>query len=315
MFGGRMRKVGPTPAGFFWLVLCLCALLTQPAAAAALSGAELTLSRSAAAASCPSEDVIARELGRRLTARVQARQPLLLHVDLDRQGTAFTARILVSGRRQGERNLSAEGPGCEPLRDVLVVSLLLLLDDDAESDAPEDVPLAAIRAPAPTLWVTAGGAATLGLPRGWSSAWYAELTLRLPSWDFALGGFWAADRRADFAPGSVTLQTLAARAHGCYVVGLQDLRLGGCLFGALASLRGHAQEFTSNSSARRGWLLFGAGPELRWAVLPKLSVGLSGQVLAAPFQESFSIQHLPGSAYRTDRWLGWLGADLSVQIW
>ncbi|HEY1534275.1 MAG TPA: hypothetical protein VGF76_09655 [Polyangiaceae bacterium] len=315
MFGGRMRKVGPTPAGFFWLVLCLCALLTRPASAAALPGAELTLSRSAAAASCPSEDVIAKELARRLAPRAQARQPLLLHVDLDVQGTAFTAKILVLGRRQGERNLSAEGPGCEPLRDVLVVSLLLLLDDDAESDAPEDMPLAPIRAPVPTVWLTAGGAATHGLPRDWSSAWYVELALRLPSWDFALGGFWAPDRRVDFAPGSVTLQTLAARAHSCYVIGLQELRLGGCVFGALATLRGRAQEFSSNSSARRSWLLFGAGPELRWAVLSRLSLGLSGQVLAAPFQESFSIQNLPGSAYRSDRWLGWLGADLSVQIW
>jgi hypothetical protein len=310
-----MRKVGPTPAGFFWLVLCLCALLPRFALAAALPGAEVTLSRSASAASCPSEELVVKELARRLAPRVQARQRLLLHVDIGTQGTAFTARILVLGRRQGERNLSAEGPGCEPLRDVLVVSLLLLLDDDAESDAPEDAPLAPIRAPAPTMWLTGGGAVTHGLPHGWSSAWYAELATRLPAWDFALGGMWAPDRRVSFSPGSVTLQTLAARAHGCYVVGLQELRLGGCLFGVLAGLRGHARDFTSNSSARRGWLLFGAGPELRWAVLPKLSIGLSAQLLAAPFQESFSIQNLPGSAYRTDRWLGWLGADLSIQLW
>jgi len=315
MFGGRMRQVGPTPAEFLWLMLCLCALVTRPAGAAALPGAELTLSRSAAAASCPSEDVIAKELARRLAPSVQARQPLSLHVDLDASGTAFTAKILVLGRRRGERNLSAEGPGCEPLRDVLVVSLLLLLDDDAESDAPEDVPLARLGAPLPPFWLTGGGAATHGLPSGWSSAWYAELTLRLPSWDFALGGFWVPNRRVDFSPGSVTLQTLAARAHACYVIGLPDLRLGGCLFGALASLRGRGEAFTSNSSARRTWLLLGAGPELRWAVLSKLSLGVSGQVLAAPFEQSFSVQHLPGSAFRTDRWLGWLGADLSVQLW
>lgn len=315
MFQRRMRKVGPTPAGFFWLVLCLFALSTRPAAAVALPGAELTLSRSTAAATCVSEELIVKELRRRLAPRVQARQPLLLHVDLDAQGTAFTARIRVLGRRQGERNLSAEGPGCEPLRDVLVVSLLLLLDDDAESDAPEDVPLAPISAPAPTWWLTAGGAATHGLPHDWSSAWYAELALRLLSWDFALGGFWAPDQRVSFSPGSVSVQTLAARAHGCYVIGLQDLRLGGCLVGAVATLRGHAEQFTSNSTAERGWLLFGAGPELRWALLPKLSIGLSGQVLAAPFQQSFSIHNLPGSAYRTDHWLGWLGADLSVQVW
>ncbi|HEX3850612.1 MAG TPA: hypothetical protein VHW01_06570, partial [Polyangiaceae bacterium] len=247
-----MRKVGPNPAGFFWLVLCLCALVPRLALAATLPGAEITLSRSASAASCPTEEVIAKELVRRLSPRLQTRERLLLHVDLDTQGTAFTAKILVLGRRQGERNLSAEGPGCEPLRDVLVVSLLLLLDDDAESDAPEDVPLAPLRAPAPTLWFTGGGAATHGLPRSWSSAWYAELAVRLPSWDFALGGLWAPDQRVSFSPGSVTLQTLAARAHGCYVVGLQELRLGGCMYGVLATLRGHAQEFTSNSSARRG---------------------------------------------------------------
>jgi hypothetical protein len=314
MLATRMRKVGPTPAGFLWLVLCLWLLATRSSAAATLPGAELTLSRSSAAASCPNEDVVAKELSRRLAPRRPSRQPLLLRVELDAQGTAFTARILVLGRRQGERSLSAEGPGCEPLRDVLVVSLLLLLDDDAESDAPEDAPLAPIPKPV-AIWLTGGGAVTHGLPLGWSSAWYAELSLRLPTLEFALGGLWAPDRRVDFSPGSVTLQTLGARAHGCYVVRVNELGFGGCLFGVLASLHGRGDSFTSNVSASRPWFLIGAGPELRWSLLPRLSLGVSGQALVSPFRESFSIQNLPGNAYRTDRWLAWLGVDLSARLW
>jgi hypothetical protein len=238
-----------------------------------------------------------------------------LRVELDAQGSAFTARILVLGRRQGERSLSAEGPGCEPLRDVLVVSLLLLLDDDAESDAPEDAPLSPIRKPAATLWLTGGGAVTHGLPHDWSSAWYTDLSLRLPTWDLGLGALWAPDRRVDFSPGSVTLLTFGGRAHGCYVFRVNELGFGGCLFGVFASLRGRGQAFTSNESASRPWFLVGAGPELRWSLLPRLSLGVSGLALASPFRESFSIQNLSGNAYRSDRWLAWLGADLSVQLW
>ena len=310
-----MRTVQSFPGGFALLVLWLCLFSARSVAAATLPGAELTLSRSTAAASCPSEASITAELQRRLAPRKVTRQPLLLRVELDAEGTAFSARIVVGGRRQGERKLTAEGPGCEPLRDALVISLLLLLDDDAESDAPAEAPLAPLRPPPATLWLTAGGAASHGLPRAWSSAWYAELALRLPSWDFGLGGAWAPSRQIEFAPGSITVQTLAGRAHGCYVFTWPNWRLGGCLRGVLALLHGQAQDFSQNESATRPWLLLGAGPELRWAVLPRLSLGLSAQFLASTHAQSFSIRGLPGISYGTDGWVGWLGGDVGVQLW
>ncbi len=310
-----MRTAQFLPAGFFWLALCVCWLGTRAAAAASLPGAELTVSRSSAASGCPTEASLAQEIRRRLAPRKAAAVPLLLRVELGAEASAFSARIVVSGRRQGERKLRAEGPGCEPLRDALVVSLLLLLDDDAESDAPEDALLVPARPTPAGLWFGVGGALSHGLPRAWSSAWYADLTLRLPRWDFALGAAWAPEARIFAAPGAVSIETIAGRAHGCYVLALSQWRLGGCLYSVLAFLHGRAQDFTSNDSANRAWLLLGAGPELRWAVLPKLSLGISSQFLASTHRQSFSIHGSPGTIYETDGWVGWLGGDVSVQLW
>ena len=290
-----------------------CSIPRSAVAATALPGAVLRVSSSKAAASCPNEQAVAAELIRRLPARRSSREGLDLNVRLDAEGRAFTASIDVGGRRQGERKLSAEGPSCAALRDVLVVSLLLLLDDDAESDPPVAPPQLA--PPPVQLWLTAGVAATRGLPSGWSSAWYADVALRRPAWDITLGGLWAPSRELDFAPGAVTIHTLGARLGACYVTQRSEWRFGGCLHGVLASLRGQGQAFTSNTTAHRLWYLVGLGPELRWAPSPRLSLGISAQLLLSPEEQTFAIRGIPGAAYHSDRWVEWLGADLSARIW
>ena len=113
----------------------------------------------------------------------------------------------------------------------------------------------------------------------------------------------------------MSIRSLALRAHGCYVLGAGPLRAGGCLFSVLSTLRGQGRDFTSSDSARRTWLLLGAGPELRWAPWARLSFGISGQLLVSPARQSFAIRGLPGPAYRTDRWVPWVGADLSLRLW
>jgi hypothetical protein len=298
----------------FLFALLLCCFSVRSLAAAELPGTELTLERTKAAASCPSEAVIVQELERRWVPRAKAQQPLELKVRIDAQGSAFVAQIAVGGRRQGERTLSAEGPSCEALRDVLVVSLLLLIDDDAESEAPSALPPPK-PAPAAALWLAAGAAATHGLPRAWSSAWYGELALRWPAWDVGLAGVWAPRQSVDFSPGAVRIRTLAARLRGCYVFERAAFRAGGCLFGVLASLNGEGQGFSNTESTQRTWLLLGLGPELRWLPGSRVSVGVSAQLLGSAQTQSFAIRGLPGAAYRSDRWVSWLGLDLGVQLW
>jgi hypothetical protein len=305
--------------GALGLAIALALLSPRLARARAVPGAELSVSRSRAASSCPSETELASELEGRASARAESSEPLFLRVALDARGSAFEADVQVSGRKQGERALRAEGPTCEALHDVLLVSLLLLLDDDSDGAAPDSSPkpllAAAPRSAYPSGWLTVGGAGTHGLPSAWSSAWHAELTLRSARWDVSLGGLWAPERQVDFAPGQITLQTVAARAQGCYALGGRELRLNGCAVGLLGSLRGQARDFSDDGSARRTWLLLGLGPELRWFPSGALNLGISGQLLASAGRQTFSVSGLQGPAYRTDELLGWLGADLSVRIW
>jgi len=307
-----MRKVGRFS---LWLPLCLGALEGRALAASSLPGADFTLARTPAAARCASEEAIAAQLQRRLTARAKPAEKLSVQVELDAQGTAFTAKIAVLGRRHGERTLRAEGPSCEPLRDALVVSLQLLLDDDAELDTAPSAPPALPKKTAAALWLNVGGAVTHGVPLAWSSAWNAELSLRLAAWDVALGGLWAPERRLAYAPGAIAIQSWGGRARACYALAARDVRFGGCAVGMLSRLHGQGRGFVDDVSAHRPWLLVGLGPELRWAMAPALSLGLSAQFLVSPFDESFSVEQRPGPAYRTDRVSGWLGLDLGIRVW
>jgi hypothetical protein len=313
----RLRVLSPTRCGLRALALGLAVFGSRLAHAAPVPGAELTLSRAPAAASCPDEAQIARELRANASARAESSEPLALHVELDASGSAFTAQVRVSGRKQGERSLRAEGPTCDALHDVLLVSLSLLLDDDSDSAPPEPrsrATWAPVVAPL-TGWLSAGGAGTRGLPSAWSSAWYAGLALRFQRWDVALAALWAPERSVAFAPGEIAVQTLAARTQGCYALSGRELRVSGCAAGILATLRGQAEHFTVNGSERRTWLLLGLGPELRWFPTRALSLGISGQLLVSAGRPSFSIRGLPGAAYRTDPLVEWLGADAAVRIW
>ncbi len=315
----RPRAASPILSGPCWLAFGIAVFHAHSAYATAVLGAQLTVVRTPAAGSCPTEAAIADELRTRASARTDSSEPLQLAVRLDAQGSAFTAEIRVSGRKQGERSLRAEGPTCDALRDVLVVSLSLLLDDDSDEVSPAPKPrarrVAVSSAGSAEGWLQAGGAATHGLPVAWSSAWGADFALRFPSWEVGLGGLWAPERTMAFSPGEIAIGTLGARARGCYAFAGRELRISGCAFAVLATLRGQAEHFSENQSSRRTWFLLGAGPELRWFPVRSLSLGISGQLLAAPARESFSIAGLAGSGYRTDRAVAWLGADVGVRIW
>src|SRR6266542_443523 len=103
-------------------VLVVIAALAPPSLgqAADLPGAELSLRRSPETFSCPDEITVAARLRSRMTAAV----------DLAREDGRYSATIRVEGRKQGVRTLQADGPTCEPLYEALMVSLLLLLDED-----------------------------------------------------------------------------------------------------------------------------------------------------------------------------------------
>jgi hypothetical protein len=320
---------GAAAAGFF-------ACVTPRAAAAAnLPGARLRLERAEGAEACVTEGALADELASRTIAKGTEEGTLLdLDVAIRRDGDAFEATIRVDGRKQGERLLRAQGPACDELHDALVVSLLLLLDEDPSSPnpphGPEPVAPAAPLAPAsmiapvepppsqreqPELWLSLGGALTHGLPQTWSVAANADVIARLSRWEVSVGGFWAPEKRIAMDPGTVQVRVLGGRLRGCYAFATRSrLRWAGCALGAVGSLRGVAQEFTVNDSKTRPWVLGGLETDVELQLLPRLRVGICGAAAASAHTESFSIQGR-GEVYRTDLVVASVGTELRLLIW
>ena len=292
-------------------------LMSQVARAANVPGAELRVSRSASARACPDETTLAEQLRARVSARADSSEPMLLDVRIDTQGTAFVADLRVIGQKQGERSFRAEGPTCDALGDVLVVSLSLLLDeDDAQPPATRGP---RVKSPSaselPSAWLDLGGSVTNAMPVGWSSAWSGELVLRAARWDFALGGYWSPSRTVTFAPGELALRAEGARARTCFALLGRELRFGACAIGALAVLEARSSGFSSDGSKRRPWWLLGAGPDLRWFPSRLLSLGIHSEFLIGLGHQSFSVEGLSGTAYRSAFGSFWSGLDCSVQIW
>ena len=139
-------------------VALFAALGARRSAAAELPGARLEVSRSEGAGACPDAEQLATELSRRMGPRNSPdSELLLLSVELGGDTEAYVAKVRVDGRKHGERTLRAAGPTCDSLRDALLVTLLVLLDEeraaapgDAPTTAPAEAASAADAAPAGT---------------------------------------------------------------------------------------------------------------------------------------------------------------------
>jgi hypothetical protein len=313
--------------------------LCRPGSAGAedLPGGRIEVFRSPAAVRCPDGASLVRELTSRMTeegGRERARGELFIRVRIDQESTSFVAAIEVTGRKQGVRTLKTAGPGCEALSDALLVALLVLLDEDPERAVarPDPTPAAAApagEAPPPAesseqpgaldfdAWLGAGGAITYGIPDDFSFALFGELTLRFPRWEASAGVFWAPPRDVPFESGTVTVRVWGARLRGCVAVAHEPgYRLSGCGSLVLASLTGEGEGYDDGGKATIApWWLAGVGPDFRWFFAARWALGVSGSVLFSPFRESFTIGGLVRPAYETRPVLGWLGADLAVQIW
>jgi len=308
---------------------------SSPAAfAAELPGGTLTLTTTPAAASCPTEDELAAELRQRSTV-TPAPAPIQLAVHIDAVDGAYIAQIRVAGRKQGERTLRTEGPSCQGLRDALVVSLLLLLDDDpdAEIPAPTRPPPAPPAPPAPasshppavaqprdpsaaSVWLELGAAGTHGLPYGISASFEAGFSFRARRWEVGALGFWAVPREVAFAPGSLDIGLWGVGLSGCVVpVKLpQPFRLSACGLAAAAELSVEPRGFTRRSPRKRPLFLAGVAIEPRYALGSRVSVGVSLSLSAPLLRQRFSVQGL-GQGYSTDRVVGKAGLELGFRFW
>jgi hypothetical protein len=305
--------------------------------AAELPGAHLSVARSAGAETCPDADVLALELSPRLARESAPMLPLDLSVDVARDGDAFVAAIHVQGRKHGERLLRAEGPSCDALHDALVVTLLVVLDEERTATttgtsaalpaatipttnatatvpapvAPEAPPRASPAEPAASapqqaekphplplsLWLSAGGGATHGVPLGWSGMLLSDLAVRLGIFELSAGAFWAPQRTIPVSLGEVTVGVWGARARGCYAFSpehTRGTRLLGCATGMLGALSGQASPaFVDLQSATKAWWLAGGSLEATYPLSPRINVGISVAALATLNPQTFSVKGLP----------------------
>ena len=314
------------------------ALASQGAAASEVAGAKVVLTRAAGAEDCPDESAVATELSRRLGASGdRGHKPALVEVRLSRDADRYSATIRVEGENAGVRVLQAVGPTCKPLSDALLVALLVLFDASVALDEPSPAPVSGPPVPpkapdspassppprasrsvgaGPELWISAGGAATHGLPLGFGGAVFGDVDARLDRWDLAAGAYWAPEQSVAFPPGKVLLRSWGGLARACYTLTPRAVsaRVSGCAWGVLSALHGGGSGFDSTTTTDRVWGLGGLGVDLAVPVSSAVALGVQGVMLVAVHREAFSVDGI-GTAYETDPIAGWLGADLRVRIW
>ncbi|HKQ70907.1 MAG TPA: hypothetical protein VJT73_16285 [Polyangiaceae bacterium] len=308
------------------------------AEAAEIPGATLSVARAVEARACSDEESLARDLRARMTATSdRGLGRLLLSVELAREGDEFVATIHVDGRKQGIRRLASRGPTCEGLHEALMVSMLLLLDEDPLRPEPpvpaaEVVPRAAPAAPPiaspqverragppPSFWFMAGSAATHGMPLDFSGAVFADAAVRFRAFELSLGGVWAPTRAHDVATARyIDVGLAGGRARGCYAFWDRAVRISGCGTAVVVALSGTGQGIAGDfivPTQVRTWVSVGAGPDASFALSSRIGVGISAAVAAQTRTTSFHFENAVSAGYATDALTGWVAVDVRVRIW
>jgi hypothetical protein len=161
-----------------------------------------------------------------------------------------------------------------------------------------------------------GAAATHGLSNRVSASAYADFMVRSGPWDAAAGAFWMPEQSMSIEPGALLVQQWGGRLKGCGALIHRNGRgrLSLCALGTLAELRASSRGLWVNTALRRALWTFGAGPEAEVPLLARLAVGLQAFALFSPHSEAFEIAGVD-TRFETNRFSGWVGADLRLRIW
>ncbi len=122
-------------------------LLSARSARADDPATSLEVTRSADAADCPDAfalaALVARERGRdSLVTTAGAGATLGLEVAFARSSSGYVATVRSTGDRTGTRTIADQGPSCSALAEAVVVTLTVMLDENAPAAAPPTTPAA-----------------------------------------------------------------------------------------------------------------------------------------------------------------------------
>jgi hypothetical protein len=294
-------------------LLLAAGFVVHPLWAVELPNARLSVSRTAGAESCPDESAIAREIERRSAGlEAKSREPLSLDVVLTQEGDAFVATIAVDGRLKGQRTLRSESPTCDALRDALILSIQVLLDQTPVPELPPPTPRE--RRHEPALFAYLGGALTHGQPRGFSAAIEGGAALDVGKWEVGTGIVWAPAQSVDSGPGAVEVQAWGMQSDVCrFVTTFRRVRVSACALASLRVLRGKGRGLDEERTQIRPWWLAGAGAQAVLPVAARLEIGVFVNGFLTLHPDTFSVEGL-GEQYRTDVITFSTGLDLRMRL-
>jgi hypothetical protein len=251
----------------------LAALFSAPRAEATeLAGATLDTENSVGAESCPTAEALrTRTLALGMPGATRG-EPLSIHIAFRHVESSFFATVRTAGRTAGERELTAEGPTCEPLAAATAVMLAVLLDLRPRESPSAEAPKRDEQTPepkrAPALFRYAALHAEFDSAYGvlgptFGVAFGGDARLRLWHFELALGGFAFLDRTIDVPPGTVEVGLAGGDLALCaYFARFGRAEVAGCGSLRLGSFHGTGQGFYSNRSDASLWIAGGVGATL-----------------------------------------------------
>jgi hypothetical protein len=285
--------------------------LPTPTEIQEVPGATLSVRTDASAAGCPDAHALAQAVRGQLRLSNERTSKAVVTVTVERQPSDFMARITVEGRKTGERVLRVPGADCSGLKDALVVTIALILDEEAKPQPvapppPEREP-APVAPPSPpggrkqrALALDLGAALTQGLPYQISGALRGDLEFSSGSWGTALGALWTPKQQVRFAPGSVDVQLWGGLARACRFFGRDPAErwFGAvCAEGLVAKLTGQGHGFSSSQPQVRPWTALGASASLGSGYVRTVGWAFRAVVTFPLRQDAFGINGIPGEAY------------------
>jgi hypothetical protein len=241
-----------------------------------------------------------------------------------RRGTdGYTARVRLSGEKQGERELRDASATCAALADAAAVTIALSLEDRApEGEAPS---VTAERPPPPEpeaeqrFPVWAGATAGVGFGQVGAPSFAPGVELgadALREFPVRLGGVFVLPQDNPLPPGAVRASLIAGEGAICRALFrlALGLRTSACADLQIGALRGEGRGFPSTTSAVLTWIAAGARLDVEGASLEPFVWGVQGSLLAPLQRQTFSIESL-GIAYESSAVVGTVAVRAGVRLW
>ncbi|HMI85468.1 MAG TPA: hypothetical protein VK550_15335 [Polyangiaceae bacterium] len=277
--------------------------------------AAIVVTRASDARDCPDTEHLAARVERISASPLSSPQnaTTVVRADFSRAGSAYEAKLQLTGSREGERLLRDESPTCEPLADAVAVATAVLLDP-ASRPPPAREP----HDQAPSwfaIWFSGRFGAGAGIVGGpsWVAGGGFETSLG-PLTLIELGGALTGPQQSPLGAGTVEVRLWFAELGVFRSLTGETFKVGPTLHVMGGALHGEGTEYAVTSSASLTWLALGAGVRGDLAVAPRLRLGARWRLVVPLQNHSFSVGYV-GTAYESEVVAGVADLVLDVRLW